>query len=77
MRSCSPVTQAMAGANNTVLIATGSIAGAMLAPDKTLATVPISIYVIGMWLGTLPVGCAGPPLRPPHRVPDRNRFRRR
>jgi MFS family permease len=50
------VTQAMAGANNTVLIATGSIAGAMLAPDKTLATLPISIYVIGMWLGTLPVG---------------------
>lgn len=49
-------TQAMAGANNTVLIATGSIAGAMLAPDKTLATLPISIYVIGMWLGTLPVG---------------------
>lgn len=49
-------TQALAGANNTVLIATGSIAGAMLAPDKTLATLPISIYVIGMWLGTLPVG---------------------
>ena len=49
-------TQAMAGANNTVLIATGSIAGAMLAPDKTLATLPISVYVIGMWLGTLPVG---------------------
>ncbi|MGD9770085.1 MAG: MFS transporter, partial [Pseudolabrys sp.] len=48
--------QALAGANNTVLIATGSIAGAMLAPDKTLATLPISIYVIGMWLGTLPVG---------------------
>jgi MFS family permease len=48
--------QAMAGANNTVLIATGSIAGAMLAPDKALATLPISVYVIGMWLGTLPVG---------------------
>jgi MFS family permease len=50
------VAQAMAGANNTVLIATGSITGAMIAPDKTLATLPISIYVIGMWLGTLPVG---------------------
>ncbi|MGD9922826.1 MAG: MFS transporter [Pseudorhodoplanes sp.] len=48
--------QALAGANNTVLIATGSIAGAMLAPVKTLATLPISIYVIGLWLGTLPVG---------------------
>jgi MFS family permease len=49
-------TQALAGANNTVLIATGSIVGAMLAPDKIYATVPISIYVIGLWLGTLPTG---------------------
>lgn len=50
------VAQALAGANNAVLIATGSIAGAMLAPDKSLATLPVSAYVIGMWLGTLPVG---------------------
>jgi MFS family permease len=50
------VTQAMAGANNTVMLATGAITGAMLAPDKIYATVPISVYVIGMWLGTLPVG---------------------
>ncbi|MET0278165.1 MAG: MFS transporter [Pseudorhodoplanes sp.] len=49
-------TQALAGANNTVLIATGAIVGAMLAPDKIYATVPISIYVIGLWLGTLPIG---------------------
>jgi MFS family permease len=48
--------QAMAGGNNTVLLATGAITGAVLAPDKTLATVPITVYVIGMWLGTLPVG---------------------
>lgn len=50
------VTQALAGGNNTILLATGSIAGAILAPDKTLATVPITVYVIGLWLGTLPVG---------------------
>ena len=50
------VTQALAGGNNTILLATGSIAGAMLAPSKLLATVPITVYVIGMWLGTLPVG---------------------
>ncbi len=50
------VAQAMAGGNNTVLIATGSITGAVLAPDKMLATVPITVYVLGMWLGTLPVG---------------------
>jgi MFS family permease len=48
--------QALAGGNNTVLLATGSIVGAMLAPDKIYATVPISAYVIGMWLGTLPTG---------------------
>jgi MFS family permease len=48
--------QALAGANNTVLVATGSIVGSMLAPDKGLATLPISIFVVGMWMGTLPVG---------------------
>jgi MFS family permease len=48
--------QALAGANNTILIATGSIVGAMLAPDKTLATVPVTVYVLGLWLGTLPIG---------------------
>jgi MFS family permease len=50
------VTQALAGANNTVMLATGAIVGSMLAPDKIFATVPITVYVIGMWLGTLPVG---------------------
>jgi predicted MFS family arabinose efflux permease len=50
------VALALAGGNNTVLIATGSLVGAMLAPDRGLATVPISVYVLGMWLGTLPVG---------------------
>ncbi len=49
-------TQALAGANNTVLLATGAIVGAMLAPDKIYATVPITVYVIGLWLGTLPTG---------------------
>lgn len=50
------VTQALAGANNTVMLATGAIVGAQLAPDKLFATVPVTVYVIGMWLGTLPVG---------------------
>jgi len=50
------VAQALAGGNNTVLIATGGIVGAMLAPDRGLATVPITVYVIGMWIGALPVG---------------------
>src|SRR5581483_6513698 len=42
--------------NSVVMVATASIVGAMLAPDRGLATVPISVYVVGMWMGTLPVG---------------------
>ncbi len=49
-------TQALAGGNNTVLVATAGIVGTMLAPDKGLATLPISIFVLGMWMGTLPIG---------------------
>jgi len=48
--------QALAGGNQIVLITTGGIIGSMLAPDKGLATLPIGIMVIGMWLGTLPLG---------------------
>ena len=48
--------QALAGANNTVIVATGSILGSMLAPEKSLATLPISIMVCGIWAGTLPLG---------------------
>lgn len=50
------VTQALAGGNNTVLVATASIVGTMLAPDKGLATLPVSVFVLGLWLGTLPLG---------------------
>jgi predicted MFS family arabinose efflux permease len=48
--------QALAGANNVVILATGAIVGAMLAPDKAFATFPVSVYVVGLWFGTLPVG---------------------
>jgi MFS family permease len=50
------VGQALAGGNNTVIVATASILGSMLAPDKGLATLPISMMVVGIWAGTLPVG---------------------
>jgi MFS family permease len=50
------VTQALAGGNNAVLVATGGIVGTMLAPDKSLATLPLSVVVLGTWLGTLPLG---------------------
>jgi MFS family permease len=48
--------QALAGGNNTVIIATASIAGAVFAPNPGLATLPVTAMVVGMWLGTLPVG---------------------
>jgi MFS family permease len=50
------VAQALAGGNLTVIVATGGIVGSILAPDPLLATLPISVMVVGMWLGTLPVG---------------------
>lgn len=48
--------QALGGASNIVIYSTASIIGAVLAPDKGLATLPITCMVVGMWLGTLPVG---------------------
>ncbi|TAK49303.1 MAG: MFS transporter [Xanthobacteraceae bacterium] len=50
------LTQALGGGNNAVLIATGGIVGAMLAPVRSLATLPVTAFVVGLWLGTLPVG---------------------
>lgn len=50
------IAQALAGANSTVIFATGAIIGAMLAPDKMLATLPISIFVVGMAACILPTG---------------------
>jgi MFS family permease len=50
------VAQALAGGNGAVTFATAAILGAMLAPSKALATLPLSAYVIGQWLGALPVG---------------------
>ncbi len=48
--------QALGGANNTIIFSTASIIGAVIAPDKGLATLPVTCMVIGMWFGTLPVG---------------------
>lgn len=50
------ICQALAGANSTVVYATGAVVGDMLAPSKALATMPISIFVVGMALCTLPAG---------------------
>ncbi|MGZ8390893.1 MAG: MFS transporter [Rhodoplanes sp.] len=48
--------QALAGANTTVIVGSAGIIGIVLAPDRAYATVPVSTYVIGLWIGTLPVG---------------------
>ena len=48
--------QALAGGNNTVIVTTSSIIGAILAPEKGFATLPITFMVFGMWAGTLPIG---------------------
>jgi MFS family permease len=48
--------QALTGANSAVIFATGSIVGATLAPNMSLATVPLSMYVLGLAAGTLPTG---------------------
>lgn len=48
--------QALTGANAAVIFATGSIVGAQLAPSIALATLPLSIYVLGLASGTLPTG---------------------
>src|SRR5438270_2711329 len=48
--------QALTAANSAVIFATGSIVGATLAPSISLATVPLSMYVLGLASGTLPTG---------------------
>ena len=46
--------QALAGANATVVFATAAIVGVTLSPDRSLATLPVSVFVCGMAAGTLP-----------------------
>jgi predicted MFS family arabinose efflux permease len=50
------IAQALAGGNNTVIAATAGIVGTMLASDPGLATLPVSVMVCGIWLGTIPQG---------------------
>ena len=48
--------QALAGANTAVAYATGAVVGHTLAPNPALATLPISVLVVGMAACTLPAG---------------------
>ncbi len=50
------VASALAGANAAIVFTTGAIVGDLLAPAKALATLPVSVFVVGMAMGTLPAG---------------------
>lgn len=50
------IAQALAGANAVVIYATGAIVGNTLAPVPVLATLPISIFVVGMAACIFPMG---------------------
>ncbi|MER2604993.1 MAG: MFS transporter [Siculibacillus sp.] len=50
------IAQALAGANAAVFYATGAIVGDVLAPTKALSTLPLSVFVVGMAVCTLPAG---------------------
>ena len=48
------ICQALFMSGGSLLISVAGLVGLALAPDKALATVPVSIYVVGMALATLP-----------------------
>lgn len=50
---CRPV---LAGANSVVFYATGAIVGNAIAPSPSLATLPITLFVLGMAASILPFG---------------------
>ncbi len=50
------IAQALSGANAVVVYATAAIVGNALAPNHALATLPISIFVVGMAACSLPAG---------------------
>ena len=51
--------QALADANSVVFYATGAIVGNAIAPDSSLATLPITMFVLGMAACILPLGSLG------------------
>lgn len=48
--------QALAGANSVVFYTTGAIVGDSLAPSPSLATLPVTMFVLGMAVCILPLG---------------------
>lgn len=50
--------QALGGAIAAIIIATGGHIGAMLADDRSLATLPVSVFILGTAFSTLPANLA-------------------
>jgi MFS family permease len=48
------VAQALGGANPAIVVSLGGLVGQMLADNKQLATVPVSLSHLGLALGTIP-----------------------
>ncbi|VAW25094.1 Uncharacterized MFS-type transporter [hydrothermal vent metagenome] len=48
------MTQALNGSNQGIVLAVGALAGASLAPDPVLATLPITIMILGLALNAIP-----------------------
>ncbi len=46
--------QSLGGAGPTIVISLGGIVGQLIAPDQTLATLPVSLFNLGVAAGTLP-----------------------
>ena len=65
------IAQALAGGNNTVIAATAGIIGSMLAPDKGLATLPVSVMVRRHLVRHAAARLSRRQLRPALRVADR------
>jgi MFS family permease len=48
--------QALAGANSVVFYATGAVVGNAIAPNASLSTLPVTMFVLGMAASILPFG---------------------
>ena len=59
---------ALGGANSVVLFSIAAIVGSGLAPKPSLATLPVSIYVVGLAFAALTARLYGGPPWPPHHI---------
>lgn len=50
--------QALGGASPAIVVSLGGLVGQALATDKTLATLPVSLFNLGLALGTIPAAMA-------------------